>query len=344
MKSIIEAAKKWTPNPNDKYGDDQKTLLQYLVRNCLGKDDSQSIDKILKALRSRLTHQHKKESLQHNVLVPLRHQSDFFIGTGSTGIYLIADGYDALSTIDFYTHRITSERRHLRNLKQISKRHRLFRNTSYAAANHRTSDVFFDEAGTPALGDAESQPYFIVTGIVLRNPKRSNLLEEKFSMLRKALHKPSNYEFKSSSLSKKQHTLCLKELNSLDFEFASVVFVKQKLKGEGYHFPTVFYKFACKFLVEKIFDEVGVVNLHFDRYSNPESPFETEFHNYIRSANTNWPKDKIKDITSFDSLESDSGQMADLISGAVSKTYRDKINLLPHIDSKRIEVYLFPPV
>ncbi|EMO25288.1 hypothetical protein LEP1GSC170_3273 [Leptospira interrogans serovar Bataviae str. HAI135] len=51
--------------------------------------------------------------------MPFRESDKIFIGTSQKGIYFIESSADAKNTLDFYTNRIRSEQKHLRNLKKL---------------------------------------------------------------------------------------------------------------------------------------------------------------------------------------------------------------------------------
>ena len=119
MSTPIDKALKWTPQPGDIHGADKKVFLSYLLSNCIGFKSSEKIETILGSLKTKFKRRYTKESLQHCLLVPLREEIGFFVGTSSKGIYLVKDAEDALTTINFYSNRIRSEEKHLRNLRVI---------------------------------------------------------------------------------------------------------------------------------------------------------------------------------------------------------------------------------
>jgi len=339
----IEKAKNWTPRPGDVHGYDKKLFLNYLIKNCVGFKNSEKIESILDSLKKKFKKKYsKKESLQHCLLVPLREEIGFFVGTSSKGIYLVKDAEDALTTMSFYSKRIRSEEKHLRNLKVIVQKNKLFH--GYLAGNklERPVNVYFDESGTPDIKTFNKDPYFIVTGIVLDSRNPYNLLREKLALIRTLLRKRPDYELKSKKLTAKEHKLVISELRTIDYEFASVCFVKEKLQSQGFENSSSFYKYANQFLVEKLLDRLGKVNLFFDQYGAPNSQFEKQFMKYLRSKNDVWPQDKIQQIRMLDSKTSQFIQTADLVAGAVSKSLRGKGNYLPFLEEKKIDLYWFP--
>jgi hypothetical protein len=342
MSTLIDKANEWTPRSGDACGTDKKIFLNYLLKNCVGFNNSEKIENILEILKPKFKKKYSKESLQHLLLVPLREEIGFFVGTSSRGIYFVKDAEDAFTTINFYSNRIRSEEKHLRNLKVIVQKNKLFRNYKAGKKLRKPANIYIDESGTPDVTSYKEDPYFIVTGVVLDCHVPYNLLEQKLTFIRKLLNKPPDYEFKSNKLSAKEHKTVLNELRTVDYEFASVCFVKERLLSQGFKQSSSFYKYANFYLVEKLLDRLGKVNLYFDQYGDPNSTFESEFLKYIKSKSDIWPEDKIQSMTMLDSKSSHFIQIADLIAGAVSKSLRGKGNYLTYIEEKKVDVYMFP--
>lgn len=107
----------WAPEDGDRYGEDKKKFIEYLIHNCKGFKNGQSIKVIIK--NGNFKYEYNKEAFQHQIIVPFRESDKIFIGTSQKGIYFIESSADAKNTLDFYTNRIRSEQKHLRNLKII---------------------------------------------------------------------------------------------------------------------------------------------------------------------------------------------------------------------------------
>ena len=212
VKALLEKANAWVPNPEDPDGQDKTTFLRYLCEHCRGAKNARSINSILKVIK--LSKEYTKEQFQLAVIGPLRETPDLFIGTCNRGVYLIEDASDASETIRFYTHRIRSERKHLKNLKVLIKRNRLFENYEVTPKKESKVSIYFDESGTPSLRDQEAQPYFIVTAVLVEGKKPDTILRDKISYIKKRLNKPENYELKSSRLDKSEYEMVLRELST----------------------------------------------------------------------------------------------------------------------------------
>lgn len=338
--TLLDKARKWTPKVDDSFGEDRKRFLDYLLSNCQNKKNAQPIDKILRSIT--FLRKYTKEQFQHQIIVPFREERNVFIGTSSKGIYLITEAEDAFTTINFYLHRIGSERKHLKNLIRLARRNQLFENYSPSPPSSEIKHIFVDESGTPTLSDVVQQPHYIVTAIIVKGKKTERTLSKKLNYLRELLNKSPDFEFKSSSLNKREYKTTLTELSTLDYEFGTACFIKKKLNSEGFNNPKSFYKYAHKFLLEEVIEQVGTVNLIVDESSNKESKFYKEFKKYLEKENRQLPLINLRDIRFVDSRKSPFVQVADLISGVFKNRLAGKFDFTYLIEDKMINVEFFP--
>ncbi|PKK82148.1 MAG: DUF3800 domain-containing protein [candidate division Zixibacteria bacterium HGW-Zixibacteria-1] len=276
-KKLREKAERWVPNPNDPSGDDKKLLVEFLLKHCDGYKNAISIGRVLQEVRFK--DEYTRELLQHRIIVPLREENDLFIGTSNKGIFLINDADDAYKTISFYTNRIRAEKKHLRNLKKIAKKNELFKsfNIDPKRANKIKKYIYLDESGVPSLKNMKTDPYFIVGALVLDGTDLRRQLARKLAFIKDLIGKPKDYELKSTRLNEKQYADILRELSIIDYEFAAICFIKDKLTGHGFSYPKSFYKYAYDFLINDVFDDIGEVNLYFDEYGGVNTKFQAEF-------------------------------------------------------------------
>ena len=177
-KTLLEEARDWKQSAKDPFGHDKKIFLTHMVNHYRGKENPCNINSILKTLR--FEKPYTRETFQHQILVPLREEDNVFIGTGKKGIYLITDKNAALETIQFYSHRIHSERKHLKNLFRLANRKGLFQSSEILTPDKRWACIYFDESGTPSSNNIDYDPYFIVTGTLIKDKKSKLLLQRKF--------------------------------------------------------------------------------------------------------------------------------------------------------------------
>lgn len=336
-------ALEWNPEEDDKYGKDKKIFLKFIVENCSGKKNALKIEIVIQRIAFEIIY--TKESFQHHILVPLREENSFFIGTSNKGIYFIVDANDALFTIDFYTKRIRSETKHLRNLKKILKKEKsLTQELNYSLNKKKKNSIYFDESGTPSMNNLENDPYFIVTGVIIESRKGKPILEidKKLAYIKEVLYKPQNFEFKSNRLNENEYRKVLIELSTLNYEFISVCFNKKELYGEGFKYPKVFYKYAFDILLKKIMDYIdGPVDLFFDQYSNKDSSFEQEFLEYIKKNNIEF-KFNNNNLDMFNSSDHPFIQLSDLLAGVIKFKMKKSDSLFEIVEEKCIDFSIFP--
>ena len=339
-KTMLEAVADWEPNPDDPSGGDKHVLLNFLAKHAVGSRNPISIERV--ASSAAFSRKYTREGVQQQLMVPLRAEGQIFIGTGSKGIYLIDSPEDGDKTIQFYSTRIRSELRHLRNLKSLAARYNLFSGYTSSKRKGPKCFLYFDESGTPSLKDASTTPHFIVCGVLLENAGALRSIDKRFDLIADILGKPSGYEFKSVSLNKKQYTTILKELAPLDFQWAAVCFVKKRLTSKGFGDSTTFYRFAYQFLAEELLNIAWDAELYFDEYSKIGSAFEKEFASYIKARNAGLPPHRLKSVTMLSSDRSRLIQLADLLAGIVKNQAKGKFDLQHLVDDKVIRVQYWP--
>jgi hypothetical protein len=339
-KTMLESARNWAPDPNDHVGEDKRALIDYLLENAIGWENPVALARV--AREAEFSRRYSKEGIQLQLMVPLRSEGRVFIGTGNKGIYLINEAQDGNKTIDFYSSRIRSELRHLRNLKALAAKYKLFSNYTPGKRTGPKCFVYFDESGTPTLKDKTTEPYFIVCGVLLEGAASLKHIDKRFDLIAAILGKPADYEFKSNRLDKNEYTKILKELAPLDFQWAAVCFVKKKMTSPGFANSTSFYRFAYQFIAEEFLSLAWDAELYFDEYSNIGSKFQREFAAYIKKRNAGLPPHRLKSVAMLKSEQSRLIQLADLLAGVVKNQVKGKFDLQHLVDDKVLKVQYWP--
>jgi hypothetical protein len=339
-RTLFEKAKNWIPSETDTLGSIKKKFVDYLCEHCRGKDNVKGINTIITELG--LKEMYTKESFQLSIIGPLREVSDLFIGTSTKGIFLVESAQDAFDTIHFYTHRIRSERKHLKNLKLLAKKNHLFEKETIEPKKDTSTVVYFDESGAPDLNNIYEKPYFIVSAIILDGKRPEVMIRKKIDSLKVILSKPQEYEFKSGDFNTKEYELIMKELTTIDFEYCAACFIKPELKTEGFSHPKSFYKYATQYLVGTVLDYVGDAKLQFDEYGGKDSSFKDEFFEYLKNQNSGFPMQKIEQLNMLNSKTEPLIQLADLMAGAIKMELKGYGKLLNIVEEKIIEIRCFP--
>jgi hypothetical protein len=99
--------------------DPVRITLEFLLQNGVGRANSVSIGRIIQHLQTfgiTMT----SNGFQQSVLAESR-GSDFFIGSGNRGLYLIDSEADAARMRDFYQNRMRAEQNNLNNLIRTAR-------------------------------------------------------------------------------------------------------------------------------------------------------------------------------------------------------------------------------
>jgi hypothetical protein len=341
--ALLKKASRFQPCTDSAVGKDQKMFLDFLLQNCVGKQNAKSIRSILETLQPKLKRNYTRGSFQQSILVPLKGHNDFCVGTDPKhGVYFIVDGDDATTAINFYRNRIRVEQKHLRNLKTIAKRNHLLKGLKKKEATGEIKSIYFDESGTPSMKETKSDPFFIV-GALIFNSKEAEI---KTIQIVEAIYSkfgiPLDLELKSNRLKLDEYKYILNKISKIDYEFAAICFVKKHSKSKGYSYPKTLYKNAYKYLVDTVLDYVGEANLYFDEYSNIGSAFEKEFFTYLKKENVGFV---LNTVDKLEMVKSDTNkfiQLADLLVGTVKYSAKGKFDLIPWIEEKVIDIRYLP--
>ena len=115
---IINAINEWLQNNHDNPDNGWQSLfLEFMRDNGLGVENAKSIDDIIE----NIGYEDSYQVFQQLVLVPLKNQESFFIGSCSKGLFVVVSETDAKKASEFYMSRINSEKRHLDNLEKVMR-------------------------------------------------------------------------------------------------------------------------------------------------------------------------------------------------------------------------------
>jgi hypothetical protein len=313
---IVKLAEDWTPEAEDGFGPDKRRLIDYLLDVGATAASPVPIKVVLK--KAKLSQGYRREAFQHQILGPLRRDRDVFVGMSNKGIFLITRPEDVDATLGFYTWRVRAELRHARSLRALARRTRLM--TGYRSTIPDKKDratIYLDESGTPDVQDVKPG-VFVVAAIVIQSRQELAELEERFKHAARKIKRPEGHELRTAGLSVKKHARVLRELSSLDFQWAAVAFDKRKLRHSRLAKPKTFYRFALEFLIGDLLMTAGQADLVIDENSTKAFQVETEMH--LRQQNSGLPVQRLGKIKFADSSKTRLVQLADLLAGAVRRS------------------------
>src|SRR5690606_37977179 len=126
----------------------------------------------------------------------------------------------------------------------------------------------------------------------------------------------------------------LKEVNGFNFGYHSIVINKRKLTSERFCKKEEFYIFACKIVLDNAAKELTDATVILDKCGSWE--FQRKLCGHLRREVNipDAPTVVIKKLKTQDSKTNNLLQLADMICGAVARSYSDKKD--PHMYRKWI--------
>ncbi len=183
--------------------------------------------------------------------------------------------------------------------------------------------VFIDESGDVGMKlDSGSSQLFTITVVGFTDFDEASKTDSLIGSLRQKMRVKS--EFKFSRLSPPNKLLFFQELSQADFHYWSVVINKAKLRGEGFQYKDPFYKYACKLVClnarESLENSIVVID------GSGSREFRQQIQSYLKKSLNNQEDDlpKIKKVKITDSLKNNLLQLADMVCGAVARSYTEK--------------------
>jgi len=339
MPRTIRLAERWTPDPNDRFGEDKRRLIRYLLDNHISSNNPRPIDAVRREVN--FTRRYGREAFQHQLLGPLRRDPRVFVGTCRTGIFLVTSAEDVDATLGFYTWRVRSELRHARNLKDLARRTRLMVGyRSRIPDNKDRAIIYLDESGTPDVRHLVP-PVFVVAAVVIESRDDLASLDQRFKNAFAVIRRPEDHELRTAGLSVRKHTRVLRELSLLEYQWAAACFDKRRLTSEGFADATTFYRYAFQFLVGDLLTAAWQADLVIDEHST--QAFQDEFESYLRRQNSGLPIGRLNAIGFSESSKNRLVQLADLVAGAVRRSVEGEAVVLREIEHKMITLQFWPP-
>lgn len=206
--------------------------------------------------------------------------------------------------------------------------------------------VFIDESGDAGLKiDSGSSPHFVVTLVIFEDNDAARQADECITSIKDDLNFRRDSEFKFNKASPQVRERFLTELSKFDFRYFSIVINKEQLTGKGFQYPNSFYKYTCKLvcLNAKNFMQDAIVVID----GSGSREFKRQLATYLRK-HTNDPKsdDKcIKKVKLQDSKKNNLIQLADMVCGAVARSYKSKKDSTTYrslVKSKEVNVQFWP--
>jgi hypothetical protein len=182
--------------------------------------------------------------------------------------------------------------------------------------------VFVDESGDSGLKLTQgSTAFFTVVLVVFTDSVAAETANNAIKACREKLK--LNGEFHFAKLSNDFRTRFFESVASCPFEYYGIVINKAKLRGPGFHFKESFYKYACRMVMSNAKSILKRATVIID--GSGDRKFKRELQYYFRKhLNDPDHPDRLLKVQMHDSHRDDLVQLADMVSGAVARSFSDK--------------------
>jgi hypothetical protein len=183
--------------------------------------------------------------------------------------------------------------------------------------------VFVDESGDPGLKlNSGSSRYFVVTLLYFTDLDEANRADSHIGEIRRSFGLPEGFEFHFNKLNNYYRTEFLKRMAGFDFSYFSMVLNKTELYAEGFKFKDSFYKYTCKLVFDNAKAYLSNATVIVDGSGSKE--FRKQLEGYLkRRINASDENKHIKKLKIQDSHRNNLLQLADMVCGAVARSFRE---------------------
>jgi len=208
--------------------------------------------------------------------------------------------------------------------------------------------VFVDESGDAGMKlEAGSSPFFVVTAVLFEDHEEADGCDRRIDEIRRQLGLKSHKEFHFADDTPAIREHFLREVSSYEFFYFSVVLNKRKLWGPGFQYKSPFYKYAVNLVFQNMKPHLSDATVVIDRCGDRD--FRKQLAPYLRKKikqGKNRPS-MIKKVRSERSHKNNLVQLADMVCGAVARSYRsnrkDRQVYRRIIRHRELRVQTWPP-
>jgi len=191
--------------------------------------------------------------------------------------------------------------------------------------------VFVDESGDSGLklGHGSSE-FFVLTLVIFAQNEAANTSDSAVDAIRTILNLSDRTEFKFNKLNDKGRRYFLSSVSNHQFTYYSVVINKAKLTGKGFSLKEPFYKYVCQMAFTNCREYLHDATIVIDGSGSRE--FRRQLQTYIKGKinDKNDVRACIKKVKIEDSKRNNLLQLADMICGAVARSFSPKKDEPPY--------------
>ena len=200
--------------------------------------------------------------------------------------------------------------------------------------------VFIDDSGDPGFKiEKGSTKCFVISCVIFQDELEAEKTAVAIKQLRRNLKFPDTMEFKFNKSRKKVRIKFLQAINKFNFKIRSLVIEKKLIKSiELKSNKDSFYSYAIKLLLEH--SGGSIINARVKIDGSGDRIFRRNFLSYLRRQLNTRQKKIIKNCKLVSSKANVLIQMADMVAGAVRRSYdrtKTDAKLYKSIFKKHIE-------
>jgi hypothetical protein len=187
--------------------------------------------------------------------------------------------------------------------------------------------VFIDDSGDPGFKVGKgSTPVFVIGLIIFYDELEAEETALKIKKLRRKLSLADNYEFKFNKCSKNFRCRFLETVKNSPFKVRAIVMQKSKIYGEELRKSREsFYNYAIKMVLKHHGGTIENAKLRIDGHGDRN--FKRALSAYLRKELNPLGKTKkqvFKDLKFVDSRRNVLIQLADIVTGAIHRSYNEE--------------------
>jgi len=184
--------------------------------------------------------------------------------------------------------------------------------------------MFIDESGDAGLKiDCGSSRYFMVALAAFEDHDEASAAHERIDLLRREMGLPNRFEFHFNKMKPELRKQFLTVIAPFDFFYWGIVIDKAELIRRGFQFHDSMYNYACGLVFENAKPRLGNTIVVMDGSGSKE--FHNQMKTYLaRRVRDDAGKCLIRKVKIQDSRKNNLLQMADMIVGAIARSYSGK--------------------
>lgn len=204
--------------------------------------------------------------------------------------------------------------------------------------------IYLDESGDTGFKFKQGSTIYFVVALLLVDDLLP--LHQAVNDLRDALGKPQSYEFKFSSTGHDNRIAFFNAIKRYPFCVQALVARKPPLTSERLHSKECFYDYITKMALRSNLDAICDRTLVIDRRFKDKAPqarLSTYLRHELNSLGSSARPPTLRDVVYHDSGEDNLLQVADMVVGAINRTYKEGDGQYQHLFRRRIEqIEMFP--